>query len=321
MSISLRIHDAIIFATLKHQKQKRKGTEIPYIVHPMEVMKIMIENELPEDVIIAGILNDTLEDTDTKPEEIEAKFGKAVLNIVLTESEDKSKTWRERKQHTIDCLKNDSMETKLVCCADKLSNCRSMYADLQECGEKLWDRFNASKEDIKWYYESIVNALSDLANYKMYKEIQETVKAVFGSKKFDTFHMPFEYTCYREKTKEHIYDTMLQYDDKDGSLSCSDWSYWKSENDMSSDDREYYLTFPKKSYKPLLEWLKTVEGLKPLKDGKYKREENDFLLKCHDKELDELFPYLTSYFVNIKDAEGMNQDLPKEIESSVSVWH
>ena len=90
---------------------------------------------------------------------------------------------------------------------------------------------------------------------------------------------------------------------------------------MSSDDREYYLTFPKKSYKPLLEWLKTVEGLKPLKDGKYKREENDFLLKCHDKELDELFPYLTSYFVNIKDAEGMNKDLPEEIESFVSVWH
>ena len=182
MSISLRIHDAIIFATLKHQKQKRKGTEIPYIVHPMEVMQILIENEVPEDVIIAGILHDTLEDTDTKPEEIEAKFGKAVLDIVLTESEDKSKTWRERKQHTIDCLKNDSMETKLVCCADKLSNIKSMYSDLQECGEKLWDRFNAPKDDIKWYYESIVNALSDLANYKMYKEIQETVNAVFGNK-------------------------------------------------------------------------------------------------------------------------------------------
>lgn len=180
MPISLNIHDAIIFATLKHQNQKRKGTKIPYIVHPMEAMQILTENGCPENVIIAGILHDTLEDTDTSPEEIEAKFGKAVLDIVLTESEDKSKTWRERKQHTIDCLKNDSMETKLVCCADKLSNVKSMYADLLEYGEKLWERFNAPKEDIKWYYESIVNALSDLAQYKMYQEIQETVKAVFG---------------------------------------------------------------------------------------------------------------------------------------------
>ena len=77
-----KIHDAIIFATLKHQNQKRKGTEIPYIVHPMEVMQILTENGCSENVIVAGILHDTL-------------------------------------------------ETKLVCCADKLSNARSMYADFQ----------------------------------------------------------------------------------------------------------------------------------------------------------------------------------------------
>ena len=80
MPVSLRIHDAIIFAAVKHKDQKRKGTDIPYIVHPMEVMQILTENEVSEDVIIAGILHDTLEDTDTKPQEIETKFGKAVLD-------------------------------------------------------------------------------------------------------------------------------------------------------------------------------------------------------------------------------------------------
>ncbi|MBQ3980782.1 MAG: bifunctional (p)ppGpp synthetase/guanosine-3',5'-bis(diphosphate) 3'-pyrophosphohydrolase, partial [Treponema sp.] len=166
MALSLNIHEAIIFATLKHQNQKRKGTEIPYIVHPMEVMQLLSAEGLPEEIIIAGILHDTLEDTDTKPEEIEQKFGKSVLDIVLTESEDKSKTWRERKQHTIDCLKKDTMATKLVCCADKLSNIKSMYADFLSIGEKLWQRFNAPKEDIKWYYESIANALYELSEYK-----------------------------------------------------------------------------------------------------------------------------------------------------------
>ena len=146
MALSLNIQEAIIFATLKHQNQKRKGTEIPYIVHPMEVMQLLSAEDLPEEIIIAGILHDTLEDTDTKPKEIEQKFGKAVLDIVLTESEDKSKNWRERKQHTIDCLQKDSMATKLVCCADRLSNIKSMYADLQSIGEKLWQRFNAPKK-------------------------------------------------------------------------------------------------------------------------------------------------------------------------------
>ena len=177
----MKIHNAIIFATLKHQNQKRKGTEIPYIVHPMEVMHILTENDCSENVIIAGILHDTLEDTDTKPQEIEAEFGKDVLDIVQTESEDKSKSWKERKQHTIDCLKNDTLETKLVCCADKLSNIRSMYADLETCGEDLWNRFNASKEEIAWYYHSIVNSLSELDGCKMYNELKQTVNAVFSS--------------------------------------------------------------------------------------------------------------------------------------------
>ena len=180
MTDNLKIHNAIIFATLKHQNQKRKGTEIPYIVHPMEVMQILTANNCSENVIIAGILHDTLEDTDTKESEIKELFGDDVLAIVHCESEDKSKTWKERKQHTIDCLKNDSMEVKLVCCADKLSNIKSMYADLKSVGNKLWERFNAPKESIKWYYESIVKALeSSLKDFEMWKELKSTVEAVF----------------------------------------------------------------------------------------------------------------------------------------------
>lgn len=176
----MKIHNAIIFAVLKHRNQKRKGTDIPYIVHPMEVMQILTENNCSENVIIAGILHDTLEDTDTTPQEIEKEFGNEILAIVQTESEDKSKTWKERKQHTIDCLKDDTLETKLVCCADKLSNIRSMYADLETCGADLWKRFNASKEEIAWYYRAIVESLSELEGYKMYAELRSAVESVFS---------------------------------------------------------------------------------------------------------------------------------------------
>ena len=159
------IHEAIIFATLKHNSAKepnRKGTSTPYITHPMEVMQILTANNCSEDVIIAGILHDTLEDTDATSDEIANKFGKNILEIVESESEEKKYTWKERKQTTIDHLKTATLETKLVCCADKLANLRSMASDKAKIGEKLWEKFNAPKEDIEWYYRSIYDSFSDL---------------------------------------------------------------------------------------------------------------------------------------------------------------
>lgn len=158
--ITISIQKAIIFATLKHLKQKRKGTEIPYIVHPMEVMQILTDLDCSENTIIAGILHDTLEDTETTPEEILNEFGEDVLSLVKLESEDKSKSWKERKQSTIEHLKTAMLDVKLICFADKLSNLRSIYRDNLEIGEKLWERFNASKEDLHWYYRGIVDVIS-----------------------------------------------------------------------------------------------------------------------------------------------------------------
>ncbi|GHV79358.1 hypothetical protein AGMMS49944_11490 [Spirochaetia bacterium] len=180
--IDLDIHNAITFAAKKHDGQKRKGTDIPYIVHPLEVMQILTENECEKEVIIAGILHDTLEDTDTKPEEISRLFGDQILSIVEAESEDKSKSWKERKQSTIDHLAGISFESVLVCCADKLSNLRSMYVDLQDSGDKLWERFNAGKDDIKWYYTSMVKEMSFLADYKMFVELEYLIQEVFNNR-------------------------------------------------------------------------------------------------------------------------------------------
>jgi len=172
------IHEAIIFATQKHGNAKRKGTDIPYITHPMEVMQILSENSYSKKVIIAGILHDTLEDTDTSREEIMNIFGEDVLFIIDAESEDKSKTWHERKQATIDHLQTASIEIKAVCLADKLANLRSMSTDHETEGENLWNRFNASKADIEWYYRSVFNKLSNLNN-NMCSEYEELLEKVF----------------------------------------------------------------------------------------------------------------------------------------------
>ena len=180
------IHEAIIFAARKHAGQVRKGTDIPYVAHPMEVMQILTENGCTEEVIIAGILHDTLEDTGTTPSEIMGLFGEDVLKIVTSESEDKSKPWKERKQATIDQLSDASLEVKLVCCADKLSNLRSMAADKAAVGDRLWERFNAPKNDIEWYYRQIFERMSDLGHTMMFQEYHNLLDDVFGQKSNQT---------------------------------------------------------------------------------------------------------------------------------------
>ena len=105
-----------------------------------------------------------------------------ILALVQTESEDKSKTWKERKQHTIDALAHDSIETMQVCCADKLSNCRAQLYDFKQIGNALFDRFNkqSTPELQAWYYKSIVKALAPLKGMKMHEELSETVKELYG---------------------------------------------------------------------------------------------------------------------------------------------
>ena len=175
----MKIQKAIVFATLAHEGQCRKGTNIPYIVHPMEVMQILTANGCDETVILAGILHDTLEDTQTTAEDILHNFGQDVLDLVLCESEDKSKSWQERKQATIDHLANASKEIQLICCADKLSNIKSIYVDQQLLGDDVFKRFSAPTEKIRWYYESIANALTKIDGYKMKQQYVTFVKAVF----------------------------------------------------------------------------------------------------------------------------------------------
>jgi len=172
---SSKINDAYKFAEKKHENQLRKGKNIPYFSHPKRVAEILTSNGCSEKVIIAGLLHDTLEDTDTTKEEIGKLFGEDILLIVEAESEDKTRTWKERKQTTIDNLPNVSFEAKLVCCADKLANLKEMAFDKQFDGEKLWEKFNAplpKKENIQWYYQGIWYAMPDLKSYIMYQDME-----------------------------------------------------------------------------------------------------------------------------------------------------
>ena len=157
-----RLNKAITFATEKHSGQVRKSTKIPYILHPLEVLQVLYSMRADTNLMIAGVLHDTVEDTDTTLDEIREIFGDDVADLVASNSEDKSKTWEERKQHTINELAKADLRVKMLIMADKLSNIRSIAFDYNNIGDKLWERFNAPKEKQAWYYDGILDALYDM---------------------------------------------------------------------------------------------------------------------------------------------------------------
>lgn len=158
------LEKAIHFATSRHAGQLRKGTTVPYIVHPLETMQILRSMNADTNLLIAGLLHDTIEDTETTIDEIVETFGTDVAALVGGHSEDKSKTWKQRKTHAIRELAGASRRMKMLVMADKVSNLRSMAADYRTVGDELWKRFNAPVEKQAWYYSGIQDSLCEMQN-------------------------------------------------------------------------------------------------------------------------------------------------------------
>lgn len=127
-----KVLKAVHFAAFKHSSQRRKNkTSDPYINHPIEVAYFL--SQVPgvnEETIIAGLLHDTVEDTNTKREEIEQEFGNEIANVVMECTDDKSlpKVTRKRLQ-IIHASLTMSREARLVKLADKLSNLKNLLTD------------------------------------------------------------------------------------------------------------------------------------------------------------------------------------------------
>ena len=181
------VEKALIFAAKAHEGSLRKGTNIPYILHPMEAGAIAASISSDEEVIAAAILHDTLEDTPVTEDVIKNEFGDEVLRLIKSDSENKredlppEQTWKIRKQETIDYLSDKADEKeKIIAMADKLSNIRAIYRDYTNIGDKLWNRFNQKdKKEHAWYYGSFVETLSSLKNTAAYEEYCELIKKVF----------------------------------------------------------------------------------------------------------------------------------------------
>ena len=157
-----RLHEAILIAARAHQGQFRKGRDIDYITHPMEVLQILTAMDADEELLISGVLHDTVEDTDMSIADVREQFGEDVANLIGGHTEDKSKSWEVRKQSMIDAVAEGDMRLKMLVMADILSNMRNSWSDYQKEGDTFWGKFNAPKIKQSWYYSTMLDAVYDL---------------------------------------------------------------------------------------------------------------------------------------------------------------
>jgi GTP diphosphokinase / guanosine-3',5'-bis(diphosphate) 3'-diphosphatase len=166
-----RVLDAATFAAGKHKDQKRKGSDgQPYINHPLEVAKILAEigGVDDDDMIVAGLLHDTVEDTNTTFEDLEKKFGARATGFVRELTDDKNLPKQERKRLQVEHAPHMTHEAKQIKLADKISNIR----DVTENPPANWST-ERKLEYVEWG-ERVVAGLRG-ANPKLEKYFDDTV--------------------------------------------------------------------------------------------------------------------------------------------------
>jgi hypothetical protein len=201
-SPSPRIRRALDIATVAHDGAIRKGTPIPYIEHPVAVARILERHGYGEDLVVAGLLHDTVEDTKygsapvqaslrraagadrlpcpAEPMEFRAaflrfltdEFGPDVFRLILAVSETKNdggvpRDWLERKREQLDKLARASEDEAALKAADALHNIESTVADINRLGLAVLDRFRGGPL-VAWHY----SATAELAAYRLPAEAE-----------------------------------------------------------------------------------------------------------------------------------------------------
>jgi hypothetical protein len=158
--ITGRLADALDFAVRAHGDQIRKGTTIPYVSHVLGVAALVFEGGGDEDLAIAGLLHDVLEDTSASAAQIADAFGPRVAVIVraCSDTEERPKPPAlERKRNYLKHLAEADADTLLVSLADKLHNSRTILLDFRTDALGLLRRFNLSGNQTIWYYSSLAD--------------------------------------------------------------------------------------------------------------------------------------------------------------------
>jgi (p)ppGpp synthase/HD superfamily hydrolase len=176
-----RIDAALAMSARAHRAQVRKGTDVPYIVHPVGVAWILERHGFDEDLIVAALLHDTVEDTGMELAEIRAAFGAEVAALVdaLTEKKlenGEKRPWRIRKAESLAHLARADGRVAALKAADLLHNLRSTLGELATCGPSVWQRFNAPATDwIAYHREMAARIVAMLGDHPLARELTAAV--------------------------------------------------------------------------------------------------------------------------------------------------
>ncbi|MGR6965289.1 HD domain-containing protein [Geodermatophilus sp. URMC 61] len=167
-----RFDEALLYASRHHREQLRKGSRVPYMTHLMSVSALVMEHGGSEDQAIAALLHDAVEDAAPGTgaavlADIRLRFGNAVADIVQACSDgldadgNRSGTWAERKRDYVAGLAHKALDALLVTAADKAHNGLCIAADVRRYGQGFWSTFNASRDELLWYYTSVERAVTE----------------------------------------------------------------------------------------------------------------------------------------------------------------
>jgi (p)ppGpp synthase/HD superfamily hydrolase len=179
---SARYDAALAFAARAHRNQLRKGTDIPYIAHVTHVSVLLIRLGFDEDVAIAGLLHDVVEDCGVRSDEIAAEWGARVAQIVQALSEPLAPNgaeleWEAARAAKLEQLRAGGPDVAAVKAADALHNVRSILADLLEVGPVVWQRFKRGPAPMLGYYRGIVaGARAWLGEHELVAELEAAVE-------------------------------------------------------------------------------------------------------------------------------------------------
>ena len=180
------VSDAMIFAARAHDGMLRKGTNIPYIVHPAEVAAIAATMTEDENVLAAALLHDVMEDCEVTQAQLVQQFGERVAQLVKSETQERTgdpgETWLARKQGAIERIGRGDRAVKIIALSDKLSNMRAIHRDYDRDGERLFFRFHQHDKTLHaWYYRSCAALLrEELGGTLAWQELSEHIAYVFA---------------------------------------------------------------------------------------------------------------------------------------------
>ncbi len=171
-----------------HRKQTRKASGIPYICHPTAVCSILQNAGVSDaNVLAAAVLHDVVEDTPLTLSDLTDQFPDEVVELVSALPEKKKSSdgrpepWKKRKQEHITRVASVSTSAKNILLADKLHNLVSSEFDNSQ-GSDVWERFNAAKTELLWYYKEIIKSATvcdDTVNQRLVEQCQSVMASLF----------------------------------------------------------------------------------------------------------------------------------------------